>query len=199
MIGIEEKIASFNKMVHIKAKEVCHQKLSLESKNKQQMLEDKIKRLEAAKDDFVSRRVKFANQRKNEMIQKSIEESTNARIQQQNILLGELEESIKQNLENYVKTPEYTAYLKKSLAEQNLQKFYRIAVVNRDKDIVQKILGNSLEIVEADISIIGGYILYSKNGRTGYDNTFLAAIEDNEYQIGKLLYSALERNNNEHR
>ncbi len=199
MIGIEDKIASFNKMVHITAKNNCRQKLSEQSKSKQQMLEDKIKKLEETKQDFISRRIKFANQRKNEMLQKSREDATNARIQQQNLLLGELKEGIKISLADYVKTDAYINFLKNSLNVENLDKYYKIAVVKRDLELMQKIIGYKMEVVTANDDIIGGYILYSKNGRTSYDSSFLAAVEDNEYEIGKLLHKALERNNNEYR
>ena len=73
MILLENKIAIFNKIVYLKQKEECENKIREEKEKAEKVLADKVEKLKEDEKSYVDRRVALAKRRGYELIA-SVEE-----------------------------------------------------------------------------------------------------------------------------
>lgn len=197
MIGIDSKLGLFRKIVYGFAKQKSEKDLYNTAENDSKMIDEKTKQLMENKEDYISRRIQFAEQKKREMISKSREESIRAFLEARERLLKEFLESLKERLRQYVETKEYREQLPKDVkkaVEQFPEKEVIVSVRKADYPLIKGMKTKKTWTYEPmDEQNIGGFILLQKDKVYAFNASYLAEIEDSKYEIGRLLSSELER------
>ena len=203
MINIEYKLDIFNQIIlkeqELKSKEELE---SLKAENDQIYAKKKIE-LEKDFKEIVKRRIQLANSQKNEMISKARGENRERLLSIREELLEDLLIVLRDKASQFVKTDIYEDYLlnRISKAIENTTDF-EIVLTILPEDIKRygksiKKLGKELKVdinVEPSLDhIIGGFIISDKEKTYNLDSTFKTIIEENRYEIGKALYSSLEK------
>ena len=203
MINIEYKLDIFNQIIlkeeELKAKREL-ESLKLEN---EQIYENKKIDLEKNSKAIIARRIQLANSQKNEMISKARDENRERLLSIREELLEDLLVSLKEKALEFVKSENYEEYLLSKLkkAIDNTTDFNIILTI-LPEDIkkygkaIKKLTRDiqvDIEIEEASPNIIGGFIISDKDKTYNLDSTFKTIIEENRYEIGKALYSSLEK------
>ena len=203
MINIEYKLDIFNQII-LKEEELNAKREleSLKSEN-EQIYENKKIDLEKNSKAIIARRIQLANSQKNEMISKARDENRERLLSIREELLEDLLVSLKEKALEFVKSENYEEYLLSKLkkAIDNTTDFNIILTI-LPEDIkkygkaIKKLTRDiqvDIEIEEASPNIIGGFIISDKDKTYNLDSTFKTIIEENRYEIGKALYSSLEK------
>lgn len=203
MINIEYKLDIFNQII-LKEEELNAKREleSLKSEN-EQIYENKKIDLEKNSKAIIARRIQLANSQKNEMISKARDENRERLLSIREELLEDLLVSLKEKALEFVKSENYEEYLLSKLkkAIDNTTDFNIILTI-LPEDIkkygkaIKKLTRDiqvDIEIDEASPNIIGGFIISDKDKTYNLDSTFKTIIEENRYEIGKALYSSLEK------
>ena len=107
MILLENKIAIFNKIVYLKQKEECENKIREEKEKAEKVLADKVEKLKEDEKSYVDRRVALAKRRGYELIASVEEQKRVLFLEEDEKLLRELLETLSQKLLAFTKTEEY--------------------------------------------------------------------------------------------
>lgn len=203
MINIEYKLDIFNQIIfkeqELKSKEEL-EALKLFNEN---VFDKKSLELEKSANDIVMRRIQLANSQKNEMISKARGENRERLLSIREELLEDLLLSLKDKAKHFTKTLEYEKYLLngiKTFIETISNKEIVLTILDEDIKKYEKHIKDMGKQLEVDIviegtedQIIGGFIISDPDKTYNLDSTFKTIIEENRYEIGKSLYSSLEK------
>ena len=203
MINIEYKLDIFNQIVLKEEEKKSKEELEALSIANEQLLEKKKLELEENSKVLVLKRIHMAKSQKNEMLSKAIGENREGLLSIREELLEDLIFELKDKASQFVKMGKYEEYLLNRVrrAIANTTDF-QIVLTILEKDIKKygraiKKLGKELKVdieVEASLNhIIGGFIISDKAKTYNLDSTFKTILEENRYEIGKALYSSLEK------
>lgn len=203
MINIEYKLDIFNQIILKEQEKKSKEELETLKLSNDKLFEEKKVELEKSSKEIVMRRVQLANSQKNEMISKARGENRERLLSIREELLEDLLISLKDKAGQFTKTSAYDEYLL-----NNIQRFIETTA---NKEVVLTILADDIEkhgkalkkmgkqldveidIEEANNQIIGGFIISDRAKTYNLDSSFKTIIEENRYEIGKSLYSSLEK------
>ncbi len=203
MINLEYKLDIFNQIILKEQELKSKEELEALKLDNDKLFEEKRVELEKSSNEIILRRIQLANSQKNEMISKARGENRERLLSIREELLEDLLLSLKEKARQFTKTSAYDDYLL-----NNIQRFIQTTSNNeviltilandieKHKRAIKKIgkeLNVVIEVEEAKDQIIGGFIISDQAKTYNLDSTFKTIIEENRYEIGKSLYSSLEK------
>lgn len=201
MILLENKIAIFNKIVYLKREAECKERIENEKKAIENSLEKKKKELERMKKELIDRRVSLANEKKFEMIGQTNEMMRIKKLEKADELVERLIDGVYEKILNYVKEDSYNDLqikrFKEVLDELN-EGSYIIYLLDADVELKETILnlakehGINLNVKTLDPKKLGGFIIQDENMTYSVDRSLFRILEENRYEIGKMLHFALK-------
>lgn len=193
MIDISSKLSSFKKLVWDVEKRKSEKQLYDSIDSSTETIDKKRKELDKNLKSYLEKREVFATSRKNEIVARKNEEEKSTFNRYKEELLKETISKIRKELLSYSKTPEY----RKKLVEE-VKEVYNELKKSSEEDYILLVKKENLNLFEEyntevlDESFIGGFIFEDKNKTYQYDYSLKRRLENEEYEIGKSLYSLLE-------
>lgn len=202
MILLENKIAIFNKIVYLKQKEECENKIREEKEKVEKVLADKVEKLKEDEKSYVDRRVALAKRRGYELIASVEEQKRVLFLEEDEKLLRELLETLSQKLLAFTKTEEYVNLeiknFREILDEIDEKKIYLYIKNDENKELVEKFKeiakekGMELEIDELFDYHIGGFIISDVDKTYNINLSLKNKLDDMRYEIGSMLHEKLK-------
>lgn len=203
MINLEYKLNIFNQIVFKEQEMKSKKELEALKLANDKLFEEKRIELEKSSKEIVMRRIQLGNSQKNEMISKATGENRERLLSIREELLEDLLLSLKEKARQFAQTANYDDYLlnniKKSI-KNNYKKELILKILPNDiekhKKTIEKIgkeLDVDIVVEQVKEPIIGGFIISDQGKTYNLDSTFKTIIEENRYEIGKSLYSSLEK------
>ena len=202
MILLENKIAIFNKIVYLKQKEECENKIREEKEKAEKVLADKVEKLKEDEKSYVDRRVALAKRRGYELIASVEEQKRVLFLEEDEKLLRELLETLSQKLLAFTKTEEYVNLeiknFREILDEIDEKKIYLSIKNDENKELVEKFKeiakekGMELEIDELFDYHIGGFIISDVDKTYNINLSLKNKLDDMRYEIGSMLHEKLK-------
>ena len=202
MILLENKIAIFNKIVYLKQKEECENKIREEKEKAEKVLADKVEKLKEDEKSYVDRRVALAKRRGYELIASVEEQKRVLFLEEDEKLLRELLETLSQKLLAFTKTEEYVNLeiknFREILDEMDEKKIYLYLKNDENKELVEKFKeiakekGMELEIDELFDYHIGGFIISDVDKTYNINLSLKNKLDDMRYEIGSMLHEKLK-------
>ncbi|MDU1954482.1 MAG: hypothetical protein E6746_02840 [Peptoniphilus lacydonensis] len=202
MILLENKIAIFNKIVYLKQKEECENKIREEKEKAEKVLADKVEKLKGDEKSYVDRRVALAKRRGYELIASVEEQKRVLFLEEDEKLLRELLETLSQKLLAFTKTEEYVNLeiknFREILDEMDEKKIYLYIKNDENKELVEKFKeiakekGMELEIDELFDYHIGGFIISDVDKTYNINLSLKNKLDDMRYEIGSMLHEKLK-------
>ncbi len=202
MILLENKIAIFNKIVYLKQKEECENKIREEKEKAEKVLADKVEKLKGDEKSYVDRRVALAKRRGYELIASVEEQKRVLFLEEDEKLLRELLETLSQKLLAFTKTEEYVNLeiknFREILDEIDEKKIYLYIKNDENKELVEKFKeiakekGMELEIDELFDYHIGGFIISDVDKTYNINLSLKNKLDDMRYEIGSMLHEKLK-------
>ncbi|MBS6610282.1 MULTISPECIES: hypothetical protein [Peptoniphilus] len=202
MILLENKIAIFNKIVYLKQKEECENKIREEKEKAEKVLADKVEKLKEDEKSYVDRRVALAKRRGYELIASVEEQKRVLFLEEDEKLLRELLETLSQKLLAFTKTEEYVNLeiknFREILDEMDEKKIYLYIKNDENKELVEKFKeiakekGMELEIDELFDYHIGGFIISDVDKTYNINLSLKNKLDDMRYEIGSMLHEKLK-------
>lgn len=202
MILLENKIAIFNKIVYLKQKEECENKIREEKEKAEKVLADKVEKLKEDEKFYVDRRVALAKRRGYELIASVEEQKRVLFLEEDEKLLRELLETLSQKLLAFTKTEEYVNLeiknFREILDEIDEKKIYLYIKNDENKELVEKFKeiakekGMELEIDELFDYHIGGFIISDVDKTYNINLSLKNKLDDMRYEIGSMLHEKLK-------
>ncbi|MDU5594951.1 MULTISPECIES: hypothetical protein [Peptoniphilus] len=202
MILLENKIAIFNKIVYLKQKEECENKIREEKEKAEKVLADKVEKLKEDEKSYVDRRVALAKRRGYELIASVEEQKRVLFLEEDEKLLRELLETLSQKLLAFTKTEEYVNLeiknFREILDEIDEKKIYLYIKNDENKELVEKFKeiakekGMELEIDELFDYHIGGFIISDVDKTYNINLSLKNKLDDMRYEIGSMLHEKLK-------
>lgn len=201
MILLENKIAIFNKIVYLEREKDCEARIEATKEEIESTLQKKKKELQDMKKELIDRRIYLANEKKYEMIGKANEMKRIKKLEKADELVGLLIDGVYEKIKSYVKEDSYNDEqinrFKKLL--DNLQEgSYIVHVLDVDVELkksledLAKEKGIKLKFVSLDPKKLGGFIILDEEMTYSIDKSLYKILEDNRYEIGKMLHFALK-------
>lgn len=193
MIDLTSKLSSFRKMVWDNEKKKSEKELYDSSAFSSNTIENKRQKLNRNLQKYLEKRRVFATTRKNEIIAKKSEEEKSSYYKYKESLLEEIIDDIRSELVSYAKSEEYKEKLKKDVKKSyddltdDEKKSLELCVRKEDKNLFD------FETMALPDSDIGGFILKDKDGSFEYDFSLRKKLLDYKYEIGKKLYTVLDK------
>ncbi|MEF3317295.1 hypothetical protein [Peptoniphilus grossensis] len=202
MILLENKIAIFNKIVFLKQKEECEERIREEREKADKILAEKIESLKKDEEAFVNRRVTLAKRRGYELIASVEEQKRVLFLEEDEKLLNELLETLSQKLLEFTKTDEYvnleTENFKNILDEIDEKSIYLYVKNNENEKLIEKFKeiakekGVDLIVDELFEYHIGGFIISDMDRTYNINLSLKNKLEDMRYEIGSMLHEKLK-------
>ncbi len=201
MILLENKIAIFNKIVYLEREKDCEARIKASKEEIESTLQQKKKELEDMKTDLIKRRIHLAKEKKYEMIGKTNEMKRIKKLEKADELLGLLIDGVCEKIKSYVKEDSYNKeQIKrfKALLDTLNEGSYIIHILDSDKELRQamedlaKEKGIKLEFLSLNPKKLGGFIILDEAMTYSIDKSLYKILEDNKYEIGKMLHFALK-------
>lgn len=201
MILLENKIAIFNKIVYLEREKDCEARIEATKEEIESTLQKKKKELQDMKKELIDRRIYLANEKKYEMIGKANEMKRIKKLEKADELVGLLIDGVYEKIKSYVKEDSYNDEqinrFKKLL--DNLQEgSYIVHVLDVDVELKKSLedlareKGIKLNFVSLDPKKLGGFIILDEEMTYSIDKSLYKILEDNRYEIGKMLHFALK-------
>jgi vacuolar-type H+-ATPase subunit E/Vma4 len=201
MVLLENKIDIFNRIVYQQKQEECAKKLKENRRQCREILKAKTAEIDRECEEIVDRRVKLAKQKSCEMLSNENEEKRIRELQKNKIVLLAFLNDLKKKLEEFSKTEEYIEFETrrfKNVIKDLDEGEYIVYVLNRDiklKSNFREIAEERdiyLQFNEMDEFYLGGFIISDKEKSYNLNCSLKARIEDEKYEIGKMLKFALK-------
>ncbi|MDK8275603.1 MAG: hypothetical protein QP763_00845 [Peptoniphilus duerdenii] len=201
MILLENKIAIFNKIVYLEREKDCEARIEATKEEIESTLQKKKKELQDMKKELIDRRIYLANEKKYEMIGKANEMKRIKKLEKADELVGLLIDGVYEKIKSYVKEDSYNDEqinrFKKLL--DNLQEgSYIVHVLDVDVELKKSMedlareKGIKLNFVSLDQKKLGGFIILDEEMTYSIDKSLYKILDDNRYEIGKMLHFALK-------
>lgn len=193
MIDLSSKLSSFRKLVWDVEKKKSEKELYDSTNSSSELIENKKIQLKNNMNSYLEKRKEFARIRKNEMIAKKTEEEKNIYNKYKESLLNKTLDDIRSSLIEYTKTEEYKNRLiidveeKIKMVKNEFDGEIILCLGKEDKDLFD------YQVKILDSSYIGGFIIRDKDESFEYDFSLKRKLNDKKYEIGKRLYSELDR------
>lgn len=200
MILLENKIAYFNKMVYLKKKQECEERIKKEEAHAAFEIENKKKELEKDLKQKVSARYKLAQKQGYELISKINEEKRISELRKNEELLDRLIEDLKIKFLEFRREPEYKNYVVKNFSnileeieEREINLYLRddLDIKNTFEEVARE-KNIKVNFKTLEDKYIGGFIISDLENRYNIDLTLVKKIEDERYNIGRILHFELK-------
>lgn len=200
MILLENKINYFNKMVYLKKKEECEDRIKKEEEHSASEIENKKIELEKDLNQKVSARKKLAEKQGYELISKINEEKRILELRKNEQLLEKLIEDLKIKFLDFRKSNEYKKYVRenfsKILDELDEDEVYirirDVLDIKKDLEEVANEKGVKINFKTLEEKYIGGFIISDVANSYNIDLTLAKKIEQQRYNIGRILHFELK-------
>lgn len=203
MVGIEEKLNLFSKIIQENIEKDKEKALELFKKKSETLLNEEKARLEAKTKTILDDAKSKAENKYKELIAREDLAMKELLLAKKNNFINEVLSATKDKLVEFPNTKNYKKFLLSNVENtiSNLNKGdYVIFLSPKDiktfkndiKEIVAKFEGINLELKEATHDIIGGSIIESSNGKFRFDNTLSSKLEQQKQFIGLKITNELK-------
>jgi len=203
MITVEEKINMFRKLVYKDEEEKLINEIKLINDKNDAIIEDKKAELKKKKNKLIEKERLNAKIQYNEMKSREAQENNGILLTKRQEMLSDLIYSLKLKAKEFCKSSMYKDYLLDKLSNvikdlNDKELIITLSVADKEifeRNILELANNNNKDIIIETIEnsdMIGGFILSDKDRTYNYDNSIRSIIEENNYEIGKKLFLALE-------
>ncbi|TJX14914.1 hypothetical protein E9840_04220 [Tissierella creatinini] len=204
MITVEEKLDMFRKIIYEDVEEEFIRRIEeIDIRNKG-IIESKRVELKKAKEDLIRKEKTNAMIRRNELIAKRSQENNEKILQKRQEIFKDFLISLTKKAIAFCHSDSYKDYFLNQLKDRldGIEDYEIVLNISKDDYLnlshdISKIgkLKNKELIIEAiaNEDIIGGFIISDKDKSYNYNYSIKSMIEENEYEIGRNLFLALEK------
>lgn len=203
MILLENKLEMFNKIVYVTKERECLEKQKEAKERFAKEVENKKVELQKSSDDIIKRRVGLANKKKYEILGKVSEDRRISELQKIEELRGKLVLELEKKVVEFVNTDDYLKlyeekfgeiisdfkpgnYILRTTANDKTRLFDMLSKIAKEKNI-------NLIYEELDKKLLGGFTISDEEETYNIDASLKEKIEDQKYEIGKLLDFTLKK------
>lgn len=204
MVGIEEKLNFFSKIIQENIEKDKEKTLELFKKKSETLLNEEKARLDAKEKSILDDAKSKAENKYKELIAKEDLAMKELLLTKKNNFINEILDVTKNKLIDFSKSKNYKKFLLSNL-ENTFSKLnegdYVIYLSPKDikgfkndiNEVVTKFNGISVELKELTHNIIGGSIIESSDGKFRFNNTLLSKLEQQKEFIGLKITNELNR------